>query len=518
MKHISNLQLDSELLLKNLFEEAHDLVQVVHLNGNILLVNNSWLTILGYRSDEIENKSIYSFIVDEDRERYKNYREQIIRGELKNAPLVFKLRSKDGLAIPVEGIVSIKKENDEPLYTCGIFRDISSRLASEQQLKELNNQLREREQNLQLLLLQAPDAVIVINKESEITFWNPKAETLFGWKAEEVLHTDLAQAIIPHQHREAHKKGMQRFLSSGEARVLNKTIEISALRKNGDEFFVALTISPTSQAGETAFIAFLRDITKQKQNLLDLENKTKQLERSNAYLEDFAHAASHDLQEPLRKILTFADRLKNNLKKHLTESDSKYFERLEASASRMQLLVDDLLEFSRVSDKDQEVEAVDLNVNVENALEELELLIEEKEATVTTGSLPVIKGNRRQLFQLFQNLIGNSLKYNRPGVPPKIDIRAQTVKGSDAPIELPTTHGENMFHLIEIEDNGIGFEQAHAQKIFEVFRRLHGKAEYAGTGVGLAIASKVISNHNGFIWATGKPEVGAVFHILLPVA
>lgn len=517
MKDFSDPQLDSNILLKGLFDDAQDLIQVVHLDGTVIMVNTAWLKILGYTLEEINKRSIYSFILEEDRERYKNYRAQIICGQLANMPIVYNLQTKDGRTIPVEGMVSVKNENGKAVYTRGILRDISARLASERQLKELNDELREREQNLQLLLLQAPDAVVVINKESNVTFWNPKAEALFGWKAEEVLQKSLAEAIIPHQYRDAHNKGMQRFLATGEGRVLNKTIEISALKKNEEEFYVALTISPTLQAGETAFIAFIRDITAQKKNLLDLENKTRQLERSNAYLEDFAHAASHDLQEPLRKILTFADRLKSGLQKHLTDTDSKYFERLEASASRMQCLVDDLLEFSSVSDKEQELESVDLNAKVQKVLEELELLIEEKGATVITSDLPIVKGNRRQLLQLFQNLIGNSLKYNRPGLPPKILVRSQLVKGIDAPIELPASHAEHMFHLIEVEDNGIGFEQAHAQKIFEVFRRLHGKAEYAGTGVGLAIASKVVSNHNGHIWATGRPALGATFHILLPV-
>ncbi|HZH99718.1 MAG TPA: ATP-binding protein, partial [Flavisolibacter sp.] len=251
---------------------------------------------------------------------------------------------------------------------------------------------------------------------------------------------------------------------------------------------------------------------------LQLEQTVRALERSNKNLEDFAHAASHDMKEPLRKIRTFIDRIKRSLGSKLEETEAKLFERIDASAERMQMLVDDLLEFSHVSEQPRQMENVNLNDKVLRVLTDLELPVEEKQANIIIGDLPNVKGNRRQLQQLLQNLIGNALKYSKPDIPPKITIQSRTVKGHDVPIPLPIEWGERNFHLIEFADNGIGFEQEYADRIFEMFQRLHGKSEYAGTGVGLSIARKVVDNHNGYIWAKGQPGIGATFYVLLPVS
>lgn len=516
MKDSSNNYLNRAAWLQDLFDEAPDLIQIVQLDGTLLFVNKAWSAHLGYSKEEIQGESIYSFIQASDCDRFKEYRKQIINGELSDDSIIIKLQAKNGQLIPVEGVVTVKQVDGTTQYTRGIFRDITLRLQYESQLLHLNQELKEREQNLQELLLRAPDAVIVINRNSRITFWNPKAEQLFGWKTEEVLGGNLSDMIIPPQHREAHARGMDRYLKTGEAHVLNRTIEITALKSTGEEFYVALTISQTQQRGEIAFIAFIRDIHIQKQNQLELERKTQLLLLSNTHLEDFAHAASHDMKEPLRKIRTFTDRLRISLGARINEHEAVLLERIENSAERMQLLVDDLLEFSYANEHRQLLEEINLNEKIRRVLGDLELLIEEKGAKIITSNLPTIKGNRRQFQQLFHNLISNALKYSRKDVRPVVRIIARIVKGSDIPFPLPKIDLEKQFHLIEVIDNGIGFEQEYAQQIFEMFQRLHGKAEYTGTGIGLAIAKKVVSNHHGHIWATGIPGEGATFHILLP--
>jgi PAS domain S-box-containing protein len=517
LKDTSKPILDSNAWLEDLFDEAHDLIQIVQLDGSLLYVNKMWSKLLGYSKEEIQGQSLFTFIAEEDRTRYQKYRNQIISGAVIDAPIVFNLQAKSGHTISVEGIVNVKLADGKPIYTRGIFRDITLRLQNEEQLRLLNQELHEREQNMEQLLLNAPDAVIVIDQNSRIIFWNPKAETLFGWKAEEVMNQSLSSTIVPHQHREAHDKGMQRFLATGVAHVLNKTIEITALNKDGHEFYIALTISATQQRDKTAFIAFIRDITKQKHNQLELERKTKQLEQSNASLEDFAHAASHDLKEPLRKICIFTDRLKNSLATRLDEGDAGMLERVEISAKRMQLLVDDLLEFSHVSEQPRAMEAIDLNEKVKKVLADLELSIEEKSAKIIYTDLPIVWGHRRQLQQLLYNLISNALKYSKPGIASLIHINSRLIKGAEAAISIPSEYSEQTFYLIEVKDNGIGFEQEFSEQIFEMFKRLHGKTEYIGTGVGLAIVRKVVENHNGYIWAESQPNEGATFNVMLPV-
>jgi light-regulated signal transduction histidine kinase (bacteriophytochrome) len=237
-----------------------------------------------------------------------------------------------------------------------------------------------------------------------------------------------------------------------------------------------------------------------------LRQINKELQRSNANLEEFAHAASHDLKEPVRKIHLFTSQLKKQLSAHLSEDQARSFSRIENATERMGNLIDDLLLYSHVSQRPHEKESVDLNDKVQRVLEDLELVIGEKRATITVDQLPVVKGYRRQLQQMFQNLISNSLKYSKEDVPPVITISAgQLVEGGQA------------YHLITVRDNGIGFEPQYAGKIFQMFARLHGKGEYSGTGVGLSIVKKVVENHDGFISVESAVGEGSAFKVCLPV-
>jgi light-regulated signal transduction histidine kinase (bacteriophytochrome) len=237
-----------------------------------------------------------------------------------------------------------------------------------------------------------------------------------------------------------------------------------------------------------------------------LQKINKELQRSNQNLEEFAHAASHDLKEPVRKIHFFTHQLKEKLSVYLRDEEIRSFNRIESATDRMRNLIDDLLLYSHVSQRPHETESIDLAQKVQNVLEDLELDIEEKKAQINIEKLPIVNGYRRQLQQLFQNLISNSLKYSKKDVPPRIDITASNIIENQKP-----------YHLIAVKDNGIGFAPEYAEKIFQMFTRLHGKAEYSGTGVGLSIVKKVVENHNGYIRVKSKPGEGSTFEIYLPV-
>jgi signal transduction histidine kinase len=271
----------------------------------------------------------------------------------------------------------------------------------------------------------------------------------------------------------------------------------------------------TVKVGEEVLVTFT-DQTELKRMQRELESSIKDLKRSNANLEDFAYAASHDMKEPVRKVLFFSDRLKTQLGDRIRPEEKKMFERMENATKRMNALIDDLLEYSHINHGAKLKETVDLNKKVANVLEDLDLIIQEKEATITIDSLPTIKGNKRQIQQLFQNLIGNSLKYAQPNLPPQISIHIQTSKGNELLPTIRVNDAGKSFHLITVTDNGIGFDQEDADRIFNVFQRLHGNSEYKGTGVGLSIARKVVENHQGYIWAESTLNKGATFYILLP--
>lgn len=306
-----------------------------------------------------------------------------------------------------------------------------------------------------------------------------------------------------------------------EARVAQKDGTLRWVRSRGKVFF--------DQDGKPVrIIGVSQDITEQKvfeeelnkqvrQRTLELQNKNAELERSNQNLEEFAHAASHDLKEPIRKIHFFTDRLKNQLAKRLTEEEKITFTRIETATRRMGALVDDLLQYSHVGHTPHEKEWINLNEKVAKVMEDLELDIQQKAAVIEVGPLPKILGYRRQLQQLFQNLISNALKYSKANVPPHIVISAESVSGTTDGLVLPETGVATDFHLIKVADNGIGFDQSNADRIFQMFQRLHGKTEYSGTGVGLAIVRKVVENHNGKITAESAPGKGSTFKIYLPV-
>jgi signal transduction histidine kinase len=272
----------------------------------------------------------------------------------------------------------------------------------------------------------------------------------------------------------------------------------------------------STKLGDGVLVTFT-DYTTVKRLQLQLESSVQDLKRSNQSLEEFAYAASHDLQEPLRKIHFFSNRLKGSYGEGLGEDGASMLERMEVAARRMRTLIEDLLAFSKVSASNAEPQDVDLNLLINGVLSDLDRAVVESGAAISVDTMPVIRGDLGQLRQLFQNLLGNALKYRRHGVPPAVSITSSITKGKDSPLDVQPNDAATSYHLIVVTDNGVGFEMEYARKIFQLFQRLHGRAEYEGTGIGLAIVQKVAQNHKGYIDAVSVPGEGASFRILLPV-
>ena len=267
---------------------------------------------------------------------------------------------------------------------------------------------------------------------------------------------------------------------------------------------------------EDELLGTFTDFTNVKKLQLQLENMVGELKRSNASLEEFAYAASHDLQEPLRKIYTFSDRLQQELNGQLNSTQKMMFERIGNATMRMRNLIDDLLAYSEVGAQANANSIVNTNAIVDQVLQDLESLIQDTHTKITRSLLPPLRGDERQLRQLFQNLIGNAIKYHSPDREPVVSIVCHEINRHDALLAPHAQLSGKDAYLIEIIDNGIGFEQEQAEKIFQVFQRLHGRSEYQGTGVGLAIVQKVVQNHHGVVVAEGKPGKGATFRVFLP--
>lgn len=352
----------------------------------------------------------------------------------------------------------------------------------------------------------------VLVEDGRIVWVNGGAERLFGWPRKEIVGQPI-EVLVPGRFQGAHAGQRLAYEASPRARAMGE-LTVTAIRRDGTELPVDVQLSPVSFGGRRLVAAVVRDETEHQRSerrLLGLGRKLEQangnlLER-NRELEQFAFVASHDLKEPLRKIVAFGDRLEKRLAAHLDPEARNYLDRMKAAAGRMQALIDDLLSYSRLTTKAVPFAHVDLDALVAECVADLEITIDRVGGTVEVGALGTIDADPHQMRQLFQNLIENALKYRREGVPPLVRIvTRRTGAGADERL------------VVDIADNGIGFEPRHAERIFVLFERLHSHQQYEGTGLGLAICRKIVDRHGGRLSATGAPGVGATFHLELPIS
>jgi PAS domain S-box-containing protein len=261
-------------------------------------------------------------------------------------------------------------------------------------------------------------------------------------------------------------------------------------------------------------VGISRNITRLRDYETNLQHKIEELNRSNKELEEFAYIASHDLQEPLRKITAFSERLQEKAGNEMGHDGQLYLQRILAATKNMGQLIDNLLEFSRTTRHNDSLQNIDLNIVFEEVLADLELKIEETNARVQHSPLPVITTYHSQMKQLFTNLLSNAIKFRKPDAPPSIQVWSEEVSEKEKHQHL--LRADKKYYKIVVSDSGIGFEQGYALKIFQIFQRLHGKAEYPGSGIGLSICKKIVENHNGVIYAEGTPGKGATFTTILP--
>lgn len=356
------------------------------------------------------------------------------------------------------------------------------------ELAQSTRDLQSSEARFYKLVEKIADSIIVVNDKGIVRFVNPAAELLFDRKAEDFLGEMFGFPV-----------------------VLGETTELDIIRRHGGTAVAEMRVAEITWGSEVAYLASLRDITDRKRvedhvrrMNAELEQRvherTAELKRSNAELEQFAYIASHDLQEPLRMVASYMRLLERRYKDKLDADADKFINYAVDGAMRMQQLINDLLEYSRVDARGRDFTAVNFDVLVEQTLTNLKVAIEESGATITRDSLPTVQGDEIQLGQVLQNLVGNALKF-RGEQPLHIHISATRRTGE---------------WVILIRDNGIGIEPEHSQRIFEIFQRLHGRGSYPGTGIGLAICKKIIGRHRGHIWVESQPGQGSTFYFSIP--
>lgn len=394
---------------------------------------------------------------------------------------------------------------------------------------ETDNALRASESQVQSIFNAAPDPVILFDEEGKIVKWNPKAELVFGWTANEVTGKRLSDIIIPPRYTEEQKKEVAIFLGTGKTFVPGHTLEIQALDKKNNEIDVSLSISPTTANEKHLSIVFIRDITEKKiaeekllkfnqeleqkvtERTIEIENlnaeleqkvaeRTIQLETANRELEAFSYSISHDLRAPLRGIVGFAAILEEDYGSKLDDEARRITSVIRNNTLRMGNLIDDLLTFSRMGRQD----IIKNNISTDQLVNEIiaELGNGNQRITWNTQSLPDTYGDINTIRQVWINLISNAIKYSRNTAEPVVEIGHK-----NEPTQI----------IFYVKDNGVGFDSKYMDKLFKVFQRLHSANEFEGTGVGLAIVEKIITKHGGKVWAEGEKDKGACFYFSLPL-
>jgi PAS domain S-box-containing protein len=378
-------------------------------------------------------------------------------------------------------------------------------------LQERNRELQQSEERYHKMVEEVQDyAIILLDREGNVVNWNRGAEKIKGYQESEIIGKNFRLFYLP-EDRENNLP--ERLINDAETKG-RATHEGWRMRKNGSKFWGSITITAlyNDKREIIGFSKVTRDLTERKITEDSLKAYAVGLEFQNRELEQFAYVASHDLQEPLRKIQTFCEVIQRS--NYDLETTAKFFPKILNSAQRMSELIRSVLNYSRLSKEGQTFTPIDLNGVMTTIQNDFELLIEEKNAKIEVEKLPSIEGIPLQVNQLFTNLIGNALKFNKGE--PIVQIKSREISPNEI-LNAPGSLPDKKYVEISVADNGIGFEQRHEQVIFAMFQRLNSKQEYSGTGIGLALCKKIMDNHNGHITAQSEPGKGSVFFIYFPI-
>ena len=389
-------------------------------------------------------------------------------------------------------ITALRDDSGKLLGFAKVTRDLTERKRAEQAL-------RASEERFRILAVTANDAILSADRHGNITYFNPGAERIFGFTSDEVIGRPLT-ALMPERFRDAHRTGLARYVATGEARVIGKTLELAGRRKDETEFPLELSLATWKQGAEVAFTAIIRDITARKEAEDTLRRYASQLEVANQELEAFCYSVSHDLRAPLRSLDGFSQALLDDYRDRLDDTGRDFLQRVRAASQRMGTLIDDLLSLSRVTRGEVQVEEVDLSALAAAAAADLKKSDPARAVTFAIAPHLVVRADAGLMRIVLQNLLGNAWKF--------------TGKRSSARVEVGSMahDGRRAFF---VRDDGAGFDMAYAAKLFGAFQRLHAAAEFPGSGIGLATVQRIIHRHGGQVWAEGAPDRGATFYFTL---
>ncbi len=478
------MTVDPSQLLAAIVDSSDDAIISETLDGVITSWNKGAERIFGYSPGEIVGKNV-SLLMPPDRvEDMTSILERVRRGERVEHYETTR-RTKDGRSLDISLSVS-------PV------RDLEGRIVGASKVARSIVGRKQAEEKFRLVVESAPNAIVTIDRCGRIVLVNAQTEKLFGYRRGELLGQPV-ELLVPDRFRGGHPGHRDGFFARPETRAMGVGRDLSGRRKDGSEFPIEIGLNPIAADEGPLVLAAIVDITERKRTENELTRRAQELAYSNAELEQFAYVASHDLQEPLRMVASFTQLLAKRYAGRLDVEADEFIEYIVGGVTRMQTLLSDLLTYSRVGTMGATLEPTDFEQVFEDALGNLKSAIDESGAVVTHDPLPTLSADGTQMIQLLQNLIGNAIKY-RSEKPPEIHLSARRQDG---------------FWTLRVQDNGIGFDPKHAERIFIIFQRLHHRDEYPGTGIGLAICKKIVERHGGRIWAESDSS-GSQFVFTIP--
>ena len=477
----------SEVIVRLAVEACPSGMIMTDANGKILLVNTEVERLFGYSREELLNQSIDILVPVAKRGQHGGHRASFVaQPEARRMGVgrdLFGVR-KDGMQIPVEiGLNPI--QTGDGLLILSAITDITERKSADERFR--------------LVVEACPSGMIMTDSDGKIVLMNAEAERLFGYAREELFGRAI-DVLVPAMSRPGHAKLRQDFVAAPQARSMGIGRDLYGARKNGTQIPIEIGLNPIQTGDGLMILSAITDISERKRATEELANRSELLERSNADLEQFAYVASHDLQEPLRMVSSYSSLLAEHYNDRADEKSEKYIRYVLDGARRMQQLIQDLLAYSRVDSQAEPPVLIKSEIAVKTALDNLKVAIESSHAEIECDDLPAVYADTVQLTQLFQNLIGNAVKFHRD-CPPHIHIGAER------------NNGKWTFH---VADNGIGIEKQYAERVFHMFQRLNERGRYEGSGIGLAIVKKIVERHGGRVWFESQPKNGTTFYFTMP--
>jgi PAS domain S-box-containing protein len=467
---------------------------MVDKTGRIVMANAEVERMFGYSRQELIGQSIDVLVPPPARPTHPQVSGEFValpqNGAMGEGRELSALH-KAGNEFPVEVRLNPIETTEGPMVL-NVIVDVSERKRVDAEKKIAQEQFR-------LAVEACPSGMVMVDRAGQIVMVNAEIEHMFGYARQELVGQSI-DILVPPRARPTHPRFRGEFVVSPGTRAMGVGRDLSGLRKDGREFPVEVALNPIETSTGLVVLSVIVDISERKAVEQALAQQTKELQRSNAELEEFAYVAAHDLQEPLRMIASYTELLCQRYEGRLDEKADKYVHYAVDGAKRMQCLINDLLTYSRVGTPGKPTQPVQSGVVLRRVLHNMRDKLEETQADVVCGVLPLVRADETQLGQLFQNLISNALKFRSERLP--------RVK-----LDAVDRNGEWIF---SVEDNGIGIDRQYADRIFQMFQRLHERGKYEGSGIGLAIAKKIVQRHGGRIWFESRLGAGTTFYFTLP--